>query len=90
MQTFEIRLDQSGNADFIYSDESQDLADQLGKATTARASHVEPARGGGWTADMSPVGGPMLGPFRTRADALKAEVAWLRRHHFKFKGGGQC
>jgi hypothetical protein len=28
---------------------------------------------------MSPVGGPVLGPFRLRRDALAAEVAWLER-----------
>lgn len=36
----------------------------------------------GWTADMRPVGGPILWnkdwqPFKTRAEALAAERAWL-------------
>ena len=31
-----------------------------------------------WTADMSPVGGPILGPFSFRYEALKAERDWLR------------
>jgi len=30
-----------------------------------------------WWADMSPVDGPVLGPFTTRDDALKAETEWL-------------
>lgn len=53
------------------------LAD--GDFTITRASHVEPAPGG-WTADMAPSGGPVLGPFSTRAEALTEEVAWLRKH----------
>ncbi len=44
-----------------------------------RASHVEPGPDGGWTADMAPVGGGVLGPFPRRADALQAEQAWLRQ-----------
>lgn len=63
---------------FIYSDSLQGLMAQ-GQAVTRRASHVEPD-GSGWTADMSPVGGPKLGPFSTRSEALAEEVAWLRAH----------
>ena len=28
-------------------------------------------------ADLSPVGGPLLGPFERRSDAVQAEVYWL-------------
>ena len=42
-----------------------------------RASHVEPIFGGEWGANLSPVGGPLLGPFKRRSEALAAEVAWL-------------
>ena len=35
---------------------------------------------GGWRADLSPVGGPQLGPFRRRSEALRAEAAWLVEH----------
>ncbi|MFH5806907.1 hypothetical protein [Alienimonas sp. DA493] len=52
----------------------------LGAASVVRASHVEPAPGGGWTADLSPVGGPTLGPFPLRSAALAAEADWLTRH----------
>ena len=55
-------------------------ADALGDARTVRASHVEPADGGGWTADLSPSGGPLLGPFPLRSAALAAEADWLTRH----------
>jgi hypothetical protein len=29
---------------------------------------------------MSPVGGPMIGPYPTRAAALAAEVGWIETH----------
>jgi hypothetical protein len=52
----------------------------LGKLTIERGSHVEPTSDGQWTADMSPVSGPVLGPFRCRSDALNAERQWLEQH----------
>jgi hypothetical protein len=42
-----------------------------------RASHVEPDRDGFWWADMGPVAGPVLGPFRSRTEALETERGWL-------------
>ena len=56
-----------------------DLA-ALGRPHIARASHVEPDALGRWTADLGPVGGPALGPFALRGEALAAEVAWLETH----------
>ena len=55
-------------------------AGEIGACTTVRASHVEPAPGGGWTADLSPSGGPVLGPFPLRSGALAAEAEWLTRN----------
>jgi hypothetical protein len=52
----------------------------LGDPTVTRASHVEPTSDGRWTADLSPVSGPILGPFERRSDALAAEVHWLDKH----------
>ncbi len=49
----------------------------LGQAIIARASHVEPDEQGRWIADLSPVLGPVLGPFHLRSDALSAEQTWL-------------
>ena len=46
----------------------------------ARASHVEPDPDGRWQADLRPVGGPVLGPFDRRSEALAAELAWLEAH----------
>jgi len=87
---FEILIDADGGVQFVYDDAVAALYDGE-PSTTARASHVEPF-GGGWIADMRPVGGPVLyadgpcdgdacahhPPFPTRAAALGAEVAYLR------------
>ena len=64
-----------GDARCIYSEEI-DLH-TFGKLAIARGSHVEPDDHGRWFADLSPVGGPILGPFRQRTQALQAEYAWL-------------
>ncbi|MEZ5941358.1 MAG: hypothetical protein R3C18_08210 [Planctomycetaceae bacterium] len=52
----------------------------LGSPAIQRASHVEPDAQGAWHADLAPVGGPLLGPFTQRSDALRAEMAWLDEH----------
>ena len=57
-------------------DEAIDLA-ALGRLSIARASYVEPDAQGHWLADLSPVAGPLLGPFERRSEALEAERAWL-------------
>jgi len=62
----------------IYS-EAIDLA-ALGSPAITRASHVEPDQQGRWWADLSPVGGPRLGPFEWRSEALEAEASWLETH----------
>jgi len=49
----------------------------LGSPNITRASHVEPDEQGCWSADLSPVKGPVLGPFDHRSDALQAEQSWL-------------
>jgi len=67
-----------GTVRCIYS-EQLDLA-ALGAPTITRGSHVEPTGNGRWTADLSPVDGPMLGPFDSRSEALAAEVRWLEEH----------
>ncbi len=67
-----------GEAKCVYA-EVIDLA-ALGGVTISRGSHVEPTPDGHWTADMSPVNGPVLGPFEHRSEALAAEVQWLETH----------
>jgi len=69
-----------GGITMIYDDEFVDLLGE-GEARIERVSHVEPGSGG-WYADMSPVGGPSLGPFALRQEALDAEVEYLRRRLF--------
>ena len=64
-----------GGVRCIY-DEALDLR-EIGKLQITRASHVEPDAEGYWWADMAPSGGPLLGPFSSRTDALGAERAWL-------------
>lgn len=57
-------------------DEAIDLA-VLGRVVVTRASHVEPDARGQWWIDLTPVGGPILGPFAQRSVALSAEQIWL-------------
>ena len=49
----------------------------LGHLVISRASHVEPNDSGRWLADLTPVAGPVLGPFDLRSEALEAEQDWL-------------
>ena len=71
----ELVVGVDGVARCIY-DEALDLR-EIGKLQINRASHVEPDRDGFWWADMGPVDGPVLGPFRSRTEALGAERGWL-------------
>ena len=64
-----------GTVRAIYAEEI-DLG-LLGSPSITRASHVEPDKQGRWSADLSPVNGPVLGPFHRRSDALQAEQSWL-------------
>jgi hypothetical protein len=71
----ELVVDAGGDVRCIY-DEALDLR-EIGRMQITRASHVEPDRDGFWWADMGPVDGPVLGPFRNRTEALGAERGWL-------------
>ncbi len=72
-----LNVDTEGNVTAIYNDDLRPVLDALGTTRIRRASHVEPDVNGLWWADLSPMMGPLLGPFALRADALAAEVAWL-------------
>ncbi len=74
----QIVINGKGNGRCVY-DEMISLT-QLGRIKIRRGSHVEPVEGGRWSADMKPVGGPTLGPFNIRSQALKAERLWLEKH----------
>ena len=82
--THTLVIDESGGIRFIHSDELIPLRDALGKGVTKRASNVEPDSNGEWSADLSPVNGPVIGPFTTRQEALDAEIAWLKTNHIPF------
>ena len=72
----QLVIERNGDVRCIYT-EGIDLH-QLGPLSIRRGSHVEPTSNGDWTADLSPVSGPELGPFATRTEALDAEVEWLQ------------
>ena len=69
---------QGGHVQAVYDDRLRGVFQRATVFHVERASHVEP-EGGAWHADMAPVGGPVLGPFDERAQALDAERAWLRK-----------
>jgi hypothetical protein len=74
----QLVISRQGIVSCIYA-ESLDLA-SLGRLNIARGSHVEPDADGQWRVDLSPVGGPVLGPFSLRSTALAAEYAWLESY----------
>jgi hypothetical protein len=71
----QLVIQPSGTIRCIYA-EAIPLA-ALGAVSISRGSHVEPTPAGNWLADLSPVAGPVLGPFADRSQALEAEHTWL-------------
>ena len=77
-----LSISTDGVVSGIYDDDLADLYAE-GRASIRRASYVEPTADGQWTADLSPVaGGPILGPFALRSEALQAEREWLEVNLF--------
>ncbi len=76
MKAFVMKVTETGQVVFIWDDIFRGLVDE-GAVSVSRASNVEPNSKGFWEADLGPVGGPVLGPFRLREEALKAEVEWI-------------
>ena len=74
----ELIVAPDGTVRCVYA-EALNLA-ALGRPAITRASHVKPTPDGHWSADLSPMHGPVLGPFPHRSQALDAELAWLRDH----------
>lgn len=74
-----------GTIEGIYTDVMSGLLCE-GEPSVTRASHVEPSIDENgqlcWYADMSPSGGPLLGPFYLRSLALEAEVEWIHREKY--------
>ena len=77
MAGMELLVLSGGTVRCIYGEELE--LSTLGELQITRASHVEPV-GQQWQADLSPVGGPVLGPFGKRSLALQAEQQWLSQH----------
>lgn len=74
----ELVINSSGDIRCVYGEEVN--LSELGRLSIQRGSRVEPTADGQWTADLSPVQGPQLGPFDCRTQALEAEVAWLNQY----------
>jgi hypothetical protein len=74
----QIVITTNGNVKCLYG-EDLDLH-EFGQLEIRRGSHVEPTDDGCWTADLSPVRGPLLGPFPNRSMALDTERDWLEHH----------
>ncbi len=74
----DLVIQPDGTIRAVYSEEI-DLG-SFGQPVITRASHVEPDEHGNWHADLTPVGGPLLGPFARRSEALDAELSWLQNH----------
>lgn len=77
-----LKINCEAEVSAIYGDDLAGLIEQAETVSITRASHVEPTTDGQWTADLSPVGGPVLGPFALRQTALDEEVAWLKQNLF--------
>ena len=77
----QLVIHQGGIVHCLYSEEIDLL--KIGSISITRGSYVEPTAEGQWTADLSPVDGPLLGPFANRSAALDAERQWLERHWLK-------
>jgi hypothetical protein len=83
----DLRIDPRGRVVCVYA-EAIDLA-ALGDVSIRRASIVEPDEAGRWWADLGPLGGPRLGPYPRRSDALRAEADRAERHLFGLSGSAE-
>ena len=79
MTPFSIKITPAGTVQFIYHHALRPFL-TAGDAQIRRASHVEPTADRYWTADLTPMHGPILGPYVTRSEALTAETDWLTQH----------
>lgn len=71
----QLVIEPSGTVRCLYG-ETISLS-SLGPLRISRGSYVEPTEAGEWQADLSPLLGPLLGPFFCRSEALDAERQWL-------------
>lgn len=78
MSSVQVVVDSRGTLRMVF-DDRVDMR-SVGTVTIRRGSHVEPTADRRWTADLSPVIGPVFGPFDSRREALDAEVTWLNTY----------
>lgn len=71
-----LSISPDGLLSFIWDDSLAGMK-TLGPTEIRRASHVEPDENGQWWANLAPSGGPKLGPFELRQQAIDAEIQWL-------------
>jgi hypothetical protein len=69
-----ISCNEDGSVQSLYND-SMELQ-EIGNINIKRASFVEP-EGNLWYADLKPINGPKLGPFKKRTDALNEEHNYI-------------
>lgn len=76
-----ILISPAGEVTLLYQEHVSLTA--LGPHQIRRVSRVEPDDRGRWYADLSPCGGPRLGPYALRSQALAAEVRWIAHHRLR-------
>lgn len=73
-----LLIGKTGNVACLYNETI--TLPEIGPLSIRRGSFVEPDGSGNWFADLAPVSGPILGPFRSRSKALQAERLWLEKN----------
>lgn len=81
--SYTIKVTPSGAWHFIYQERLKPLLGR-GHAVMTRASYVNPQSDGSWTADLTPLKGPVLANFPTRQHALDAEEHWITHHWIEY------
>lgn len=69
-----ISFNDDGSVQGLYNEKID--FEEIGNISIKRASYVEPINGE-WYADLSPINGVKLGPFKKRSDALQAEHQYI-------------
>lgn len=83
MTEYSVFILPDGTIRFIYDDSLKWLSSES-NIFLKRASHIEANVNDNkveWFADLSPVNGPLLGPFASREESIEAEKHWLHKYH---------
>lgn len=76
-----IHITAEGRIAFVWDDSMFEFSRFMaGRLQIARASEVEPDSNGYWWADLTSQGGPRLGPFELRCEAIAGEQQWLNEN----------